>query len=60
MFDLQNCTSTVKWASTNSPTDQLGSDICIDIKEFDSAKISQRYSSLTCNAAVTSKISNYY
>ena len=60
-FSLNKCSKTTKWVSTNANTALLNSDVCIDIRQFDTAGISQRYASTSgCSGGVQAQINSYF
>jgi len=61
VFNTSNCTYTTKWSNTSSPTDQIGSQICIQIQDFDNAGANSRYSSMgNCSSSVSQNNLNYF
>lgn len=62
VFNYSNCTYTLQWNSLNSATDLKGTQVCMQIYDFDTTSVDSRYSSLssTCSSSVSENNIKYF
>ena len=62
VFNTTKCSYPTTWATTNSPTDLIGSKVCIQIQDFDSTGANNRYQGMdsSCSSTISQNNLKYF